>query len=280
MSDVGTEGSKARVRGWSCALAAAASLLAAAPVSATVVQCGGAATCAASFSIFVDQSQDEVGGGQIIYDAVTGAMTLDTMNNVRGGGMMDDRGGLMWDLGDGAMVSVANMWGNADPILGFGLGASTGATGRTFAFAFDLPIALTGQIVANSKVGYTLTSTTAAGAQITALGGAVVKAFEVDTTVGGLGSLPKGVDVGGTFFFLGGPDTQASPIYSAANVLTGDLAYDLMAVQIGFGLSANSSVGLSGFVQQLNVPLPAALPLLLSGIAAFGALSRRRRAAA
>jgi len=158
------------------------------------------------------------------------------------------------------------------------LGASTGATQRSFSFAFDLPINIDGTINAKSSVSYSLTSKTAAGAQITPLNSNVVSAFEVDTSIGGIGSLNKGVDVGDTFFFTGGPQTQNSSVYTAANSFVGDAAYDLMSVQIAFALSPDSTVGLSGFVEQVSaVPLPAALPLFLFGFAGLGLISRSKK---
>ena len=181
--------------------------------------------------------------------------------------------------GDGYSVSLDNMSGNIDPILGFGLGASTaGGTGSTFGFTFNLPIALQGPINADSSVSYSLSSLSAAGAQIApVVGSNIVSAFEVDTSVGGLPSLNKGVDVGSTFFFTGGPLTQSSPTYTASNSFTGHLAYDLMTVKVDFSLSADSTVGLSGFVQQVVVPIPAAVWLFGSGLLGLAGVARRRK---
>ena len=53
----------------------------------------------------------------------------------------------------------------------------------------------------------------------------IVSASEVDTSVGGLGSFNKVVDVGDTFFYNGGPQTQNSSVFTASNSFTGDLAY-------------------------------------------------------
>jgi len=172
-------------------------------------------------------------------------------------------------------VQLDNITGNADPILGFNASASTGTAGNTFAFNFSLPIALSGPINANSSVSYSLTSTTSAGAQIDPLNGKVVVAQEVDTTAGGLAPLNKGVNVGDRFSFIGGPLTQNSPVYTASSSFTGNLAYDLMSVTVAFSLSANSSTGLSGFVQQTPVPVPAAVWLLGSAIGLLGAVRRR-----
>ena len=239
-----------------------------------IVPCGEP-ECSVSFSVFVDGSTEEAGGGMLWYDAETGEISLDT-NNIRGGGMMNqETQGIMWNFDDGSQFAVNSLYGNADPILGFGLGASTGSSAKTFAVTFDLPIALEGPIDASSSISYSLTSTTEAGAQITPLNGKVLTAFEVDSDIGGLGVLNKGVDAGDPFGFVGGPQTQNSSVYTASNTITGDLAYDLMTAQIAFSLSANSNVGISGFVQQVPVPLPASLPLILAGFALLGFIKRR-----
>ncbi len=244
----------------------------------TIVSCGQL-ICSSSFSVFFNGSANEVGGGNILYNSETGDITLD-LNNIRGNAnIVND--GIMWTMGDGSIARVSSVFGNADPILGFGLGASTQGTGRTFSFAFDLPIALSGPIQATSSVSYSLTSQTSAGAQIAPLlGGNVVIAQDVDTSIGGRAPLDKGVNVGDTFFFTGGPETQNSPVYTGSNIINGDLDYDLMSVLVSFSLSANSAVGISGFVEQEEipeVPLPAALPLLLSGLLGLSLVSRHRR---
>lgn len=193
---------------------------------------------------------------------------------------VDDEGqigfqGQRIDLEGGGFVQLTGLNGNIDPILGFNASAGTGAAGKTFAFNFSLPIALSGPIDASSNVGYTLTSLSAAGAQIAPLFGHVVVAQEVDTSVGGLPPLNKGVDVGDTFFFVGGPATQLSQ-YSASNSFAGNLAYDLMSVTVAFSLSAQSQVGISGFVQQTPVPEPSTYLVLIAGLAFIGVIARRR----
>ena len=181
------------------------------------------------------------------------------------------------DLLDGSFVAVNGLSGNIDPILGFSLSAGTGAVGKNFSFAFSLPIELAGPIYANSSVSYSLTSLSAAGAQITPLFGSLVVAQEVDTSVGGLAPLNKGVDVGGLFSFSGGPLTLNSQVYTASNSFVGSLQYDLMSIVVSFALSPYSQVGISGFVQQVSaVPEPGGMALMLLGVVAV-AVARRKR---
>ena len=243
-----------------------------------VVQCG-TATCSSGFRLDFNNNSG-VGTGELLYDAKTGAISLNTdLGSTTGNVEGTAGGGLMWTMGDGSTICVGSLSGNADPILGFGLGASTSSIGSTFGFTFNLPIALQGPINANSSVSYSLTSTTAAGAQIApVVGSNIVSAFEVDTSIGGLPSLNKGVDVGNTFFFVGGPLTQNSPVYTASSSFTGDLAYDLMTVKVDFSLSADSTVGISGFVQQVVVPIPPAVWLFGSGLIGLIGMARRKKA--
>ncbi len=214
------------------------------------------------FTVSVGEGdQMQSGSGFYTIDAKTGDLTITEAVTVVGL--------------NGELAQVGGIWGNADPILGFNASAGTGVTGGTFSYTFYLPIALSGPLAADSSVSYSLTSQTAAGAQIAPLFGKTVIAQEVDTSVGGLSPLNKGVDVGNTFFFLGGPQTQNSPVYTAASLLTGNAAYDLMSVTVAFSLSARSNVGLSGFVQQTVVPVPAAVWLFGSAAGLLAALRRR-----
>jgi len=226
---------------------------------ATGIDCGpGGANCSITASI--DGTQ--VGTGNFSIDPITGAITLtNTITAILNGGH----------------IYVTDVSGNADPILGFAVSASTGVAGNAFSVTFNLPIALAGLINANSSVSYSLTGTSSAGAQIAPLlGSNVVIAQEVDTSIGGLPPLNKGVDVGNTFFFIGGPQTQNSPVYTDSNSFVGNLAYDLMSVTVAFSLSPNTSVGISGFVQQV-VPEPTMVTLLGVGLVLL-AVARRRTA--
>jgi len=175
----------------------------------------------------------------------------------------------------GAWVSINDVFGNIDPVLGFSVAANTGAIGKTFAFAFSMPVALSGPIAAHAEVGYTLTATSPAGAQIQPLFGKTVIAQEVDTSIGGLPPLDKGVNVGEIFSFVPGPATMQSMTYSASSVIAGSLAYDLMSVTVAFALSPDSNVGISGFVEQTPVPVPAAIWLLSGALVGLAAIRRR-----
>jgi hypothetical protein len=210
-----------------------------------ILDCGSDGT-ACGISLSIDGTQVATGTYQI--DPDTGALSLSAP-------VVGSAGG--------STVSVNNINGNADPILGFGIGSSTGAAGNAFSITLTLPIALSGPINADSSISYSLSSLTDAGAQLAPLFGKTLIAQEVDSSIGGLIPLNKGVDAGDTFFFLGGPATNNSPVYTASNSFAGDLQYDLMSITVAYTLSANTTAGLSGFVQQLPVPEPSSAFLLL-----------------
>jgi hypothetical protein len=225
----------------------------------TILDCGSdGSACGISVSI----EGEQVATGTYEIDPDTGALSL---SSPVGG-----------SLGSSTVV-VDNINGNVDPILGFGIGASTGAVGNAFSIALTLPIALSGPINADSSISYTLSSLSAVGAQLTPLFGKTLIAQELDTSIGGLSPLNKGVDAGDTFFFVGGPATNNSPVYTASNLFVGDLQYDLMSLTVAFSLSPETTAGLSGFVQQLPqhppIPEPSAGVLLVLGLVV---LARRR----
>jgi hypothetical protein len=228
--------------------------------SAAGTTCGqGGALC--SFSLLVDG--EEVGTGRYTIGA---------------GGILSIASPVNFVLDDGTRIGVGSISGNADPVLGFNASAGTATNGHSFAFSFDLPISLSGPINANSSISYSLTSTTSAGAEIKPLlpGGKVLTAQEVDTSVGGLDSLPKGVDAGDRFFFTTGPTTLNSPVFTASNSFIGNTQFDTMNALVSFTLSPNSNVGLSGFVQQEAVPEPSTTALMLAGLGLVGWIARRR----
>lgn len=254
-----------------------ATVLAPSAARATGVQCGGAATCSSPFTLYVNDL--DVGGGQLLYDAEKGTISLDTMN-FRGNAVPNGTGGLYWNAGD-THVTVTGLSGNADPNLIFGIGATTTTNAATFSFSFSLPVSLSGPIHATSGIQYTLTGGgPVARMTPVSLDGNALHAYEVDTDGSGAplpSVLDKGVGAGAMFQLASSPGgPTASPSYSASNTFTGNTAYDLMSVVISFALTAQTGVGMSGFVRQDVVPLPAALPLLLSGLAGLVVSIRRR----
>jgi hypothetical protein len=209
-------------------------------------------------------TQTMIAHGTYTIDPTTGAISLSKPVN--------------WHDTSGDTASLA-LSGNSDPVLGFSFSAGTGAVGDTFALSLSMPIALAGEIAAQSQVSYSLTATTGAGAQIQPLSGAHVVTAQVSSSlVGGPPSFNDGVDVGDTFSFTG-VGTQSSPVYSAQNLfaLAADNQYNLMSVTVAFTLSANSNVGLSGFVELTPVPLPPAAWLLISAALIIGCLGRSRQ---
>ncbi len=226
------------------------------PAGATgILECGTGCTISAS----IDGSP--VASGYFQIDPATGKISLANDINVAA------NGGHLW---------ITDVNGNADPILGFAVSASTGGVGNTFSVTFSLPIALSGTILANSSINYSLTGITAPGAQVSPLFGNVLIAQEVDTSIGGLTPLDKGVNAGNTFFCTPGPCNATSPTYTASNSFTGNLAYDLMSITVAFSLSPSSNVGMTGFVQQV-VPEPTIVALLGVGLVTL-VFARRRTA--
>lgn len=218
---------------------------------------------------------------------VDGASLMSGMYSAQADGTLFIDMGMMQmtrvNLADGGFISLNGINGNIDPILGFSAAAGTGAIGHTFAFNFSLPIALSGNVQANSSVSYSLTALSAAGAQISPLFGHTVIAQDVDTSVGGLPPINKGVDIGNTFF-IAGQGTGNSPVYTASNVFPVTFAYDTMSATIAFSLSPQSMVGISGFVEQVEaiqttslVPEPSTYALLCAGLGLLGFVARRRR---
>jgi hypothetical protein len=255
---------------------------------AEIVQCDDVAGfCASQFSVLitVDGAPAPVSGfGQLIWNEQTGEIRLGATGT---NGMPNPMGpGLMWDAGGGAQATVGSLSGDADPQIIFGVGSSTGAAGAAFSFTFNLPISMSGQVAAKSSLGYSLTAAPGGFAGISPFGpGMILEALDVDTSVFPVAKIDKNVDVGpGDSFTNSDPLFAATqnfgPYTSAVSFFNITTAYDLMTVQLSYILSANTGVGLSGSVTQIITPIPAALPLLLSGLAGFGVFARRRTLAA
>src|SRR5882724_3475466 len=101
-------------------------------LAGTIVGCGPqGALCAVTLSI--DGTQVAAGTFQI--DPTSGDISLP--------------GELSGSLG-GSTLTVRDVNGNADPILGYATAASTGGSGGAFSTTFTLPIALSGPIDADA----------------------------------------------------------------------------------------------------------------------------------
>jgi hypothetical protein len=151
-----------------------------------------------------------------------------------------------------AMLTISSISGQANPAINF----SVAATNLSDVFEFWIPIALSGPTYAYSDLSYTLAGSGPAGAAITPASTTVLTAVDLDTTAGGLGAFNKGVDIGPAFSLVGGPGPAYSGIFVGGNIFSSDLAYDQMAVSLGFTLTPHSAVGLAGFVEQTAWPTP------------------------
>ena len=178
----------------------------------------------------------------------------------------------------GYSVSLSEMSGNIDPLLGFGLGATnTSGVAKTFAFAFSLPLGgLPVPINTYAEVGTTLTAFTDAGGSIftTSGTGKIVDSQDISLSPFPV-SEDKGVDVGNTFS-IAGKGTDSDFDSASGSIISGG-PYDTMSVVVAFGLTDQTGVGLSGFVEQTAIPVPAAVWLFGSGLIGLIAIARRKK---
>ena len=179
--------------------------------------------------------------------------------------------------GDGYTVSLNSMNGNIDPLLGFGLGAtnSSGSV-KTFAFAFSLPIGgLTGSIDTVAQLGTTLTAFTVNGGNVFPTSGVGKIVDSQDIRLSPFSSIDKGVDIGA------GLSTNSQGTVQSIENATGSInligGYDTMSVIVAFGLTNDTGVGFSGYVQQTPVPVPAAVWLFATGLLGLVGISRRQK---
>ena len=177
---------------------------------------------------------------------------------------------------DGFTFNLDSMTGNMDPLLGFALGATntSGAT-KTFAFAFSLPLGgLSTPITTSAQLGTTLTAFTSAGGSVFATSGTGLIVDSQDITFNPFSSVDKGVDIGAGLS-INSQDTIQTIENATGSILSGS-SYDLMSVIVAFGLTDQTGVGFSGFVEQVAVPIPAAVWFFGTGlIALFGVVRRK-----
>jgi len=181
--------------------------------------------------------------------------------------------------GDGYTVSLDSMYGNIDPLVGFGLGATnTSGTYKTFAFAFSLPLGgLSVPINTAADLGTTLTAFTSAGGSVIPTSGTLKIVDSQDIVFSPFASVDKGVDIGGGLS-TGSQGTVLSHESATGSITTGG-PYDLMSVIVAFGLTDQTGVGFSGYVEQIAVPEPAAFWLVGPVLLGLVGIARRKATA-
>ena len=181
--------------------------------------------------------------------------------------------------GDGYTVELRDMYGNIDPVLGFGLGATnTSGAFKTFAFGFSLPLGgLSVPIQTEAQLGTTLTAfSNAGGSVVPVLGGGKIVDSQ-DIVINPFASVDKGVDIGDGLSI----NTQGGVLNNetaTGSILAGG-PFDLMSVTVAFGLTDQTGVGFSGFVEQTAIPVPAAFWLFGSGLLGLIGIARRKKTA-
>jgi PEP-CTERM motif len=209
----------------------------------------------------------------------TGTYSVDTRGNIS---LLNP---VRLTTADGASVNINSLNGNVDPFILINAGATTGAVGHAFSLTLDVPLSISGTLIADSTISYSLTAAPGATATVkSALSGRkILSGDDLDLTTPpgdpGLEALDKEIDAGETFsFFNPGviPLTLNSAVFTNHNpALVVDPAYDTMKALVQFSLSPNSSVGMSGGISQL-VPEPSTYALLAAGLAFVGFVARRR----
>jgi hypothetical protein len=176
---------------------------------------------------------------------------------------------------------VANVGGNQDPFLTFGVGASNnGAVPVTFGFAFSLPISFPDPMIqARASVSYSLTDGAGDGATLFPTSGTGFVVDSQDIRITPFLSYDKRVDVGPACVVTvpGGGAATCGP-YNAGPVnwsVPAGGPFNIMSVAVGFGLTPRDSAGLSGVVRQDPIPEPGTVGLLGLGVAGLALLRRR-----
>lgn len=192
-----------------------------------------------------------------------------------------------WTTLDGNSLRIDSASFDPDPVLVFSASATNNTGGPlTYSFAFNAPLvpALTGPVTSHAELGITLTDDGSGYAAVRATPGNnhILRSFDLYANGSGIS---KNVDIGpgdGTlgpaFEIFGG---TSATTYAADGSLVCAQQCVQMSAALTFTLTAHDAVGLSGkIVQTTEVPLPAALGLLGSGLASWmGFAGRRRRSA-
>ena len=194
--------------------------------------------------------------------------------------------------GDGYTANISGIGGNVDPSLVFGGGSTnSGLVDKTFAFTFSVPLVppLSAPIKTHSEMGITLTPPSAAGpaglAQVyaTSTSGHIMEAQDIGTFGGFRVAVNKGVDLfPNTSFYTAQGDLDPSTFdtkffgQSANGMITTKGTYNLMVVNVAYGLTPGAGVGFSGKIEQMPVPEPSTYVLLAVGLVGVAFAARRR----
>jgi hypothetical protein len=189
-----------------------------------------------------------------------------------------------WTAADGSSFSIGSASFDPDPVLVFSASATNNTGGTlSYAFAFNAPLVpvLTGPVNSHAEMGITLTDDGSGYAAVHATPGNshMLRSFDLYANGGGVS---KNVDIGPGDGILGAPfaifSGTSAATYSADGSLVCVQQCVTMSALLSFTLTAHDAAGISGkVVQTSEVPLPAALGLLCSGLAGLVGFAGRRR---
>lgn len=178
---------------------------------------------------------------------------------------------------DGSSLTLNSAFFDPDPVLLFSASATNNSNNPlAYSFSFNTPLtpALTGAVSSHAELGVTLTDGLNDGATIAPLAGQnfILKSYDLYANAG---SISKNVDIGTAYAIFSG--TSGTSFAADSSLVCGQPCVT-MSAQLAFVLTAHDSAGFSGKVVQVSqVPLPAGLGLLGSGLAALLGLRRRQR---
>jgi hypothetical protein len=195
---------------------------------------------------------------------------------------IDDEGNVTIDgdpevSGEGFTAEVSSFSGQVDPEIVFGLGATNSSnSAKTYSFSFSLPIALDDRAIETyASLGTTLTASSAGDGTVfpTLGGGKIVDSQDIRFVP--FASVDKGVDIGESLTDPAGGLPTLDAVEAFGLIEAGEGPFTLMSVVVAFGLvdtnqqaglDGQVGVGFSGLVQQTQVPVPAAIWLLGTGL--------------